>query len=311
MSGILLTTLYFISGIYAYSASHHGIAVLRRQVNRNHLLFALLCLLAAALTLARAGAYQAQTAQTLVEMRRWEVFAGSVFLSLFPWFIARLTGFRPRGLLNGLTLFWSLIITVNLILPHGIQFVGMPVLKHFTLPWGESVVDLRDDQPGFWLSLTWVGILAVMSYSLYACLMQYRLGMKTKALALARALIVFTCFILFDALIDWRLIEFVNVTDFGFLAMMMLIDMDMLSESRNQYQRMSALLDHIPASVCVKDLEGRFLFINRGFEEFFHVKNADIYGKTAFDLFPAVKPMSSALKIFWRSNFARRSGMKW
>ena len=113
MSGILLTTLYFISGIYAYSASHHGIAVLRRQVNRNHLLFALLCLLAAALTLARAGAYQAQTAQTLVEMRRWEVFAGSVFLSLFPWFIARLTGFRPRGLLNGLTLFWSLIITVE------------------------------------------------------------------------------------------------------------------------------------------------------------------------------------------------------
>ena len=101
------------------------------------------------------------------------------------------------------------------------------------------------------------------------------------------------------------------MTDFGFLAMMMLIDMDMLSESRNQYQRMSALLDHIPASVCVKDLEGRFLFINRGFEEFFHVKNADIYGKTAFDLFPAVKPMSSALKIFWRSNFARRSGMKW
>jgi PAS domain S-box-containing protein len=286
MSGIFLPTLYVISGIYAYSALHHGLSVLRRQVNRNHLLFALLCLLAAALTLARAGAYQAQTAQTLVEMRRWEVLAGSLFLSLFPWFIAKLTGIRPRRLLIGLTLFWSLIFAVNLILPYGIQFVDLPDLKYFALPWGESVVDLRDNQPGFWLSLTWMGIFIVMSCSLYACFRLYRLGMRTRALALARALTVFVCFILFDALVDWRLVEFTNVTDFGFLAMMMLMDMEMLSESRDQYRRMSAVLNHLPMAICLKDLQGRFQLINREFGEFFQVNNTDIHNKTVFDLFP-------------------------
>lgn len=285
MSGIFLPTLYVISGIYAYSALHHVLSVLRRQLNRIHLLFALLCLLAAALTLARAGAYQAQTAQTLAEMRRWEVLAGSLFLSLFPWFIAKLTGVRPRGLLNGLTLFWSLIITVNLMLPFGIQFVVPPVLKYFVLPWGESVVDLRDDQPGFWLSLTWMGIFIVLAYSLYACLMQYRLGMQKRALSLARGLIVFICFILFDALVDWRLVDFVNVTDFGFLAMMVLMDMELLSESRDEYRRMNAVLNHLPVAICLKDLQGRFQLINREFEDFFHVNNADIHNKTAFDLF--------------------------
>jgi hypothetical protein len=70
MSGVVLPVLYTIIGIYAYAALHHWIAFLRGQVNRNHLLFGLLCLLAAGLTLARAGAYQAQTAQTLVETRR-------------------------------------------------------------------------------------------------------------------------------------------------------------------------------------------------------------------------------------------------
>jgi PAS domain S-box-containing protein len=294
MSGIFLPTLYVISGIYAYSAVHHGLSVLRRQVNRTHLLFALLCLLAAALTLARAGAYQAQTAQTLAEMRRWEVLAGSLFLSLFPWFIARLTGVRPRNLLNGLTLFWALIITANLMLPFGIQFVDLPVLKHFVLPWGESVVDLRDDRPGFWLSLTWTGIFIVLAYSLYACLMQYRLGMKRRALSLARALIAFICFILFDALVDWRMVEFTNVTDFGFLAMMVLMDMELLSESRDEYRRMSAVLDHLPVAICLKDLQGRFQLINREFEDFFHINNTEIHNKTVFDLF-AVKQAEAFL----------------
>lgn len=286
MSGIFIPTLYVISGIYAYSALNHGLSVLRRQANLNHLLFALLCLLAMAFNLSRAAAYQAQTAQALVEMRRWEVSAGSIFLSIFPWLIANYTGIRPRRLLLVLTVFWPAIITVNLILPYGIQFADLPVLAHFILPWGESVVDLRADQPGFWLNLTWAGIFVVMSYSLYACFSLYRLGMKNRARSLAKALTVFFGFISFDALVDWRLVEFVNMTDFGFLGMMVLMDMDMLSESRDQYRRMSAVLDHIPVAICVKDLQGRFQFINREFEEFFHVNNADIHDKTAFDLFP-------------------------
>jgi PAS domain S-box-containing protein len=285
MNGIFLPALYVIIGIYAYSALNHGLSVLRRQTSLNHLLFALLCLLAMAFNLARAGAYQTQTAQALVELRRWEVLAGSMFLSLFPWFIANYTGIRPRKLLVGLTAFWVLIIAVNLILPYGIQFTDQPVLAHFTLPWGERVVDLREDQPGFWLNLSWAGIFAVMSYSLYACIRQYRVGMKKRARPLANALTVFFCFILFDALVDWRLVEFVNMTDFGFLGMMVLMDMEMLSESRDQYRRMSAILDHMPVAIFVKDLQGRFQFINREFEEYFHISNADIHDKTVFDLF--------------------------
>jgi|WetSurMetagenome_2_1015567.scaffolds.fasta_scaffold08193_4 PAS domain S-box-containing protein len=285
MSGIFLPALYVIIGIYAYSALNHGLSVLRRQTSFNHLLFALLCLLAMAFNLARAGAYQAQTAQVLVEMRRWEVLAGSLFLSLFPWFIANYTGIRPRKLLIGLTAFWLLIISIDLFLPYGIQFSDLPVLTHFTLPWGESVVDLREDQAGFWLNLSWMGIFAVMSYSLYACIRQYRVGMKKRARPLAKALTVFFCFILFDAFVDWGLVEFVNVTDFGFLAMMVLMDMEMMSESRDQYRRMSAILDHMPVAIFVKDLQGHYQFVNREFEEYFHVSNADIHDKTVFDLF--------------------------
>jgi PAS domain S-box-containing protein len=285
MKGIFLPALYAISGVYAYAALNHSLSYLRRQVSSNHLFFALLCLLAMAFNLSRAEAYQVQTAQALVEMRRWEVSSGSMFLILFPWFIAGYSGIRSRWLLNGLTLFWPLIMVVNLILPFGIQFSELPVLGHFTLPWGERVVDLRASQAGFWLNLTWTGIFVVMSYSVYACFGLYRLGMKKRALALVRALAVFFSFILFDALVDWRIVNFVNLTDFGFLSMMVLMDMDMLSESRDQNRRMSAILDHIPVGICVKDIQGRFQFVNREFEDCFHVSNADVHNKTVYDLF--------------------------
>jgi PAS domain S-box-containing protein len=286
MNQIFLPALYLISGVYAYSALNHGLSVLRNKTNLNHLLFAILCLLAMAFNLLRAGAYQAQTLHALVELRRWEVSAGCMFLSLFPWLIANYTGVRPRRLLIVLTVFWPAIIAVNLILPYGIQFAQLPTLSHFTLPWGENIVDLRANQPGFWLNLTWIGIFAVMSYSVYACFRQYRAGMKKRAISLARALAVFFVFVLFDALVDWRLVEFVNMTDFGFLGMLLLMDMDMLADSRDQYRRMSDILDHIPVAVFVKDLHGRYQFVNREFEELFKVSDTDVHGKTVFDIFP-------------------------
>jgi two-component system, LuxR family, sensor kinase FixL len=49
---------------------------------------------------------------------------------------------------------------------------------------------------------------------------------------------------------------------------------------------MSAILDHIPVAIFVKDLHGRYQFVNREFEELFHVSNTDIHGKTVFDMFP-------------------------
>ncbi|MFV0443732.1 MAG: SpoIIE family protein phosphatase [Planctomycetaceae bacterium] len=46
------------------------------------------------------------------------------------------------------------------------------------------------------------------------------------------------------------------------------------------------ILDATPAVVYVKDLQGRYQFINRQFEEIFHVQRADVIGQTDFDLFP-------------------------
>ena len=52
-----------------------------------------------------------------------------------------------------------------------------------------------------------------------------------------------------------------------------------------QQQQQQAILDNTPAVVYVKDKAGKYLFINRQFENLFHLVDAEVRGKTDFDLF--------------------------
>src|SRR5690349_15514731 len=48
-----------------------------------------------------------------------------------------------------------------------------------------------------------------------------------------------------------------------------------------------SVIDTSTAVIYVKDRDGRFLLINRRFEQLFHIARSDIVGKTDHDLFPA------------------------
>lgn len=51
-------------------------------------------------------------------------------------------------------------------------------------------------------------------------------------------------------------------------------------------ERLRSLLDNSIAVIYLKDLEGKYLFINSRYEELFHVTKKEIIGKSDFDLFP-------------------------
>lgn len=49
--------------------------------------------------------------------------------------------------------------------------------------------------------------------------------------------------------------------------------------------RLQAILDNTPTTICVKDIEGRYMLVNRQFESDFHINADDIKGKTDRELF--------------------------
>jgi ammonium transporter len=48
--------------------------------------------------------------------------------------------------------------------------------------------------------------------------------------------------------------------------------------------RLRALIDNMPASVYLRDLDGRFILVNRDYEEFWGVRQNEIRGKTLFEI---------------------------
>lgn len=56
---------------------------------------------------------------------------------------------------------------------------------------------------------------------------------------------------------------------------------------RASEQQLQNILNNTSSVVFMKDLQGRYLFINRQYEDLFHISNESIRHKTDYDIFPA------------------------
>ena len=54
---------------------------------------------------------------------------------------------------------------------------------------------------------------------------------------------------------------------------------------RTSNQQLQAILDNSPVVVYLKDVQGRYILINRQFENLFHVSKKNVIGKTDYDIF--------------------------
>ncbi len=59
-----------------------------------------------------------------------------------------------------------------------------------------------------------------------------------------------------------------------------------VERGRSEAARFKTVLDHIPAMVYLRDLDGRFVLINRRYEEIHGVTNDDVRGKKLHEVFP-------------------------
>jgi PAS domain S-box-containing protein len=287
MSNVFVSALFFMAGLSFYAAMHHGLIALRRPIERTHLLFALLCLAVALYIVIKATFYHADSVPELISLRRWEASLAMVIFIVFSWFVSEYTGVRPLWLLVGLSGFLLVVFAANLLLPYGAQFVDLPRIGYITLPWGERLVDDRVHQRSGWHNAGYLGALAAFAYSIFASIRQYRQGARRRALTLALGTSLFLVFVLFNRIANHGLVESPHLAQFGYLAMIAVMNQGLTRELREGERRMRAVLDNVPAVVYLKDLDGCYLMVNRRFEELFHMSGAAVAGKTDHELFPA------------------------
>jgi diguanylate cyclase (GGDEF)-like protein/PAS domain S-box-containing protein len=262
-----------LAGLCLYAAIHHLSIGWRKPPQQVHLLFGLLCLVVAAYVLAKLGTYRTDTAQELVAMRSLVTSLAAVFLGIFPWFVAAYTNETRRTPLIVLSATWGIMLMVNLALPLGIFFTELPELHRITLPWGETVTDLRMHKPNVWFYIALGLFFLTFLYVGYACVRQYRRGERQRARSLGWALAVFFVLALGNQAVNFGEIEFVHTAEFGFVAMVLLMNWSLSQELRQGAERLEAserrfrsLVEQSPFSIQVLAPDGRTLQVNRAWE---------------------------------------------
>lgn len=279
--------MYGVAGVSLYAMMLHGLIALRRPVDRVHLLFALICLTVALYVLAKAGAYNATTVDELVEMRRWETAWAMIVMAILPWFVGEYTGVKPHLLRAMLSAPLLAVLAANMILPLGAGYSELPQLGTLQLPWGEAVRDLRYQDRTIWYHLAWAGIFLNMGFGAYAAIQQYRTGRHRRAFLLGLGLSLFCLALIVNAAVNFGLINFVHTAEFGVLGLTVVMNLALIDEIRKRERWFRAILDNVPAIVFAKDVDGRYLAVNRQFEQRFRIDRLAVIGKDDFELFPA------------------------
>lgn len=98
----------------------------------------------------------------------------------------------------------------------------------------------------------------------------------------------------YEAMLGIALLIMGSIVFFLFFILANAYVVDMLDAKRqdaektlkiNQMQ-LQTILDHTSSMVCLYDMEGRYILVNRQFEKFVQKPAAEIIGKTAYDIFP-------------------------
>lgn len=288
MSAALLITLSALVGILAYAGLRHALAGLAQPRSGVHLLFALWSLLFAVYVASRMVSYSATTVDSLILARRIETSMAMLVTAALPWFAGaylRLTNIRPFQI--GITVGCVVLVIINLMLPFGAAFSARPTVESLMFPWGERVTDIRVVEPE---ALFLVGV-ALISYTflwgLYVSLRMRLAGReRRRAATLAACMTLLIGGIIGSLLVDFGLVRGPHTAEFAFVALVLMLDIELSYERRQFRSRIQGVLDNVPAAVHVKLADGRYMMVNRAYEELFRLPEQSVVGMTDLDLFP-------------------------
>ncbi len=267
--------------------AHYNYSVKRHAPNVLYLYFGLLCVAAIGYSLAELRAYYTLDPHTYVTAFRWRAIFAGIFLSIWPWFVLRYTGFGPRWFVWVTSLLFASHIVRSLLGPFGSFFDSLPVIDVREFPWGERISFHQNVTFTIGDRIIWVVLLLIIGYTFYACFKQYQRGQHKRALMLASAMLVFTIFLAENLFVRTGLIDFIFLAQYGLPAIIIIMSCALHQQAHEHKQRAFALLDHVPAVIYMKDTQGRYLLVNKQFEELHNKSNAEMLGKSDFDVLDA------------------------
>jgi two-component system sensor histidine kinase/response regulator len=280
---ILEPSLYLITGFCAYAALNHVAENNLPKLRRAQVVLALFCLAVVVINVSKSLNMRSTDAVTYVQLSRVNEVAGYVGFLAMLWFVALYTGVRPRWFLYGTSALLVAAVGLSLWLPHGLAHRELPELSQLVLPWGETRPVVKGPAHPLMAAAVLV-LLAVLLYCVVAAVrMRRRPGSHWVQLGIAIVVLMalhppVTYFFPLGPL------KYIPVGNLGLPVMLVLFSLALHVEAKGLLRINQTLIDQLPSSVHVRDVEGRFLFVNQSYARVLHRTPEQIQGRTPEEL---------------------------
>jgi PAS domain S-box-containing protein len=268
MTSIVTVALGVVAGISLCAALHHLSSGLSRPREEESLSFALMGLLLFGYALTGIFTYPATELPAFVTGAKWQMTLLLLFAPAFVWFTTTYTGLESRRFSLVMIALFLTLLAIHLASPFGILYSEIAGLRALTLPWGERYA-FPEASANPWSVLTYLAIAAAIGFVTYACLRQYRRGERRPALILGASMAIFLGTAVYDAFIDMGLISSIYLLPFGFLALVIVMSLQLsrkaskassLMQESDEHFRL--LFEKAPIGMGISTLDAKLIRVN-------------------------------------------------
>ncbi|MGM0554422.1 MAG: EAL domain-containing protein [Pseudomonadota bacterium] len=286
MNGILVPALYLLAGLCAYAAASHLLHGWLSPRHREHLLFAAMCALMTGAAICAAWGFRADGIATYTTALKTYLALIAPFYLLFAAFVATHTRTPARAFLLVLSVLTVILWVANLWRPYGLQFREIVHLRDWVAPWGETV-SLGSGEPSTWFLLALAVLVAVFGFAVGVLIRHYRRERRKATLFLLGGIALFLLATAQGALVRLGLIDFVPLTVFGYLFMILVMSLVLHQETqqrlRDSEQRFRGMVEQAPMGIQVLSPSGVVRQVNRAWEQMHDRSRAETVGRNVLE----------------------------
>ena len=286
-----------MASITFYVGFYHLMIYLRLKRHREHLTFALMCLLVSLYDVFSAGLYSTQTLAEGFAWQRAQVIIMYLMTVAFVWFINDYISRKPTQWIYVLSALFILAVIGGLVNRPGMFWLAdQPAIKSITLPFGLAVT-YYEMTPGPIANIASIAGVLVFVYALLLSVHAYRAGQRQKARPLLVAILLLFAGVFNDTAVSINLYRFIYTFEYAYLAMVLLMAHSLSNiivrtavaqeTLAQEHTLLRTVIDNLPDSVYVKDLAGRKTLANWADLQFMGAQTeAEVLGKTDVEIFP-------------------------
>ncbi len=304
-----------LASIVGYLGIYYLYTFRRIKENREFLSFAVTCLFIAAYDVSSAGLYSATSITEGAFWIRLQYLFLSFFAIAFIQFVCDYTAYSGRKLNYLFYGIYTAVAAVQLLVHNSLIWrEDIPDVKLIHLPFDFQVIYFEPMPGPFSIFQTIAGIAGFV-YVLWISIDYYRRKDARRALPLLISVAIFFLGFLSDALMVIGVFEFIYISEYAFLAMVILMALSLsrqlvdatfvrqeLIRSEEKHQD---ILSSIEDGYFEVDLKGNLLFFNEAMHQILGYEKAELIGKN----FKVLMNPKTAETVYRTFNYVFRTRM--